>query len=214
MDAIGGMAKAGVAGAVASGAASYGVTTLAAASTGAAISGLSGVAATNATLAWLGGGSLAAGGGGMAAGAMVLSGVAAAPAMLVGGAFLHKKGREAMAKAETFASDVDAARTKHREAQTVLKAAEELANGARGLIDLLMPKLSRGTGWLEVTVEREPDWTALDEKSQERIRSLAVVAVATSDLVHTPIVDQDGALTEAIHTAYSQGQVVAGDLAA
>ncbi len=43
------------------------------ASTGAALSGLSGAAARNATLAWLGGGSLAAGGGGMALGAMVLS---------------------------------------------------------------------------------------------------------------------------------------------
>ena len=46
---------------------------LATASTGTAISSLSGAAATNATLAWLGGGSLAAGGGGIAAGTVVLS---------------------------------------------------------------------------------------------------------------------------------------------
>ena len=43
-------------------------TTFGTASTGTAISSLSGAAATNAALAWLGGGSLAAGGGGMAAG--------------------------------------------------------------------------------------------------------------------------------------------------
>lgn len=48
-------------------------TTFGTAATGAAISGLTGVAATNAALAWLGGGALAAGGGGMAAGATVLS---------------------------------------------------------------------------------------------------------------------------------------------
>ena len=42
------------------------------ASTGASIASLSGAAATNATLAWFGGGSLAAGGGGMAAGTVVL----------------------------------------------------------------------------------------------------------------------------------------------
>lgn len=47
-----------------------------AASTGTAISSLSGAAATNATLAWLGGGSIAAGGGGMAAGATVLATIA------------------------------------------------------------------------------------------------------------------------------------------
>lgn len=38
---------------------------------------LSGAAATNATLAWLGGGSLAAGGGGMAAGSAVLGAITA-----------------------------------------------------------------------------------------------------------------------------------------
>ncbi len=54
------------------------VATLGTASTGTAISGLSGAAATNATLAWLGGGSIAAGGGGIATGAAVLTaGVAA-----------------------------------------------------------------------------------------------------------------------------------------
>lgn len=57
------------------------------ASTGAAISGLSGIAATNATLALLGGGALATGGGGMAAGTLLLGGLVAAPAALaaVGG---------------------------------------------------------------------------------------------------------------------------------
>jgi hypothetical protein len=49
------------------------------ASTGTAISSLSGVAASNATLAWFGGGSLAAGGAGMAGGFWVLGGIIAAP---------------------------------------------------------------------------------------------------------------------------------------
>lgn len=48
-------------------------TTFGVASTGTAISTLSGAAATNAALAWLGGGALAAGGGGMAAGEAFLA---------------------------------------------------------------------------------------------------------------------------------------------
>ena len=48
-------------------------TTFGTASTGTAISALSGAAATNAALAWLGGGALAAGGGGMAAGQAFLA---------------------------------------------------------------------------------------------------------------------------------------------
>ncbi len=50
-------------------------TTFGTASTGTAISSLSGAAATNAATAWLGGGALAAGGGGMAAGAAVLTAI-------------------------------------------------------------------------------------------------------------------------------------------
>ena len=48
-------------------------TTFGTAATGTAISSLSGIAATNAALAWLGGGALAAGGGGMAAGSAILA---------------------------------------------------------------------------------------------------------------------------------------------
>jgi hypothetical protein len=59
------------------------VGTLATASTGTAIATLSGAAAQSATLAWLGGGAIAAGGGGVAAGTAVLGGVVAAPAIAV-----------------------------------------------------------------------------------------------------------------------------------
>ncbi|MDJ0651170.1 MAG: hypothetical protein QNJ60_20955 [Xenococcaceae cyanobacterium MO_188.B19] len=53
-----------------------------AASTGTAIGSLSGAAATNAALAWLGGGTLAAGGGGVAAGAAIVSAVATGGAVV------------------------------------------------------------------------------------------------------------------------------------
>lgn len=55
------------------------------ASTGTAIASLSGAAATNATLAWLGGGSLATGGLGIAGGMWVLSGIVAGPALAITG---------------------------------------------------------------------------------------------------------------------------------
>lgn len=57
------------------------------ASTGAAIGGLSGAAASSATLAWFGGGALAAGGLGIAGGTAVLSGIVAAPALIAFGIF-------------------------------------------------------------------------------------------------------------------------------
>lgn len=81
-------------------------TTFGVASTGTAISALSGAAATNAALAWLGGGALAAGGGGMAAGNAFLAmagpiGWAIGGTAIVGGAlFANKKNKEIAIKAQ------------------------------------------------------------------------------------------------------------------
>ncbi len=73
MNTLKGVAGAGIAAASAPAAIMGLVTAFGTASTGAAISSLSGAAATNAALAALGGGSLAAGGGGVAAGSALLS---------------------------------------------------------------------------------------------------------------------------------------------
>lgn len=70
------------------------VTAFGSASTGAAISGLTGVAATNATLAWFGGGALAAGGAGMAGGAAVLGGLFAIPLVYFAAKGSYKKAKE------------------------------------------------------------------------------------------------------------------------
>lgn len=83
-----------LAGLAAGGGAYLGVGALATASTGTAISGLSGVAATNATLAWLGGGSLASGGLGMAGGMAVMGGLVAGPLLAIGGAIFAAKAAE------------------------------------------------------------------------------------------------------------------------
>ena len=76
--AVAGAAGAGTAGAIAvasmaPSAAMWVATTFGTASTGTAISALSGAAAQNAALAWLGGGALSAGGGGMVAGRALLA---------------------------------------------------------------------------------------------------------------------------------------------
>ena len=76
------------------------------ASTGTAIGSLSGAASWNATLAWLGGGSLAAGGGGMALGSLILGGVAIGPALCLGGIHLHNQGDEAAKQSYEFQEKV------------------------------------------------------------------------------------------------------------
>lgn len=94
----GGIASLG-AGGLAGLAAYGGVGALGTASTGTAIGSLSGVAASNATLAWLGGGSLASGGLGVAGGTAILGGIVAGPVLAVGGMMLASKAEEEKEKA-------------------------------------------------------------------------------------------------------------------
>lgn len=83
---IAGGAAAGAAGAAAGGAAAYATYTataaLGTASTGVPIAGLTGIARTNATLAALGRGSIAAGGAGIAGGKLLLTSMVVAPAVI------------------------------------------------------------------------------------------------------------------------------------
>ena len=97
---VAGGVTAGAAGGALTAIGAYGAAqTFAAASTGTAIASLSGAAATNATLAFFGGGSLAAGGLGMAGGMMVLGGLVAGPALLVMGLITGAKSQEKLDQA-------------------------------------------------------------------------------------------------------------------
>jgi hypothetical protein len=85
-------------------AAIWAATTFGTASTGTAISALSGAAATNAALAWLGGGALAVGGGGMAAGNTLLA-MAGPVGWAIGGATLVGSGLWARNKNKEIAEE-------------------------------------------------------------------------------------------------------------
>ncbi|MFI3256518.1 MAG: hypothetical protein R3Y52_03665 [Psittacicella sp.] len=97
---LGGAALGTASGFAASGGATSAVMALGTASTGTAISTLSGAAATKATLAALGGGSIAAGGGGVVAGTAVLGATTLGVGLLVGGVVMAMTSFKLSEKAE------------------------------------------------------------------------------------------------------------------
>jgi len=129
-----GAAVGGAAGAATAYAAFTAAVTWGSASTGVAISGLSGVAASNAALALLGGGSLAAGGAGVVGGAALLTGLVAGPAVLLalgGVVWAARRNRqqqvELKAKLEEAETQLDAqARGVQAFTEIVSRAAEVL----------------------------------------------------------------------------------------
>ena len=110
---LGGVVAGTAGGFAAAGATTSAVLALGTTSTGLAISELSGVAATNATIAAIGGGSLAAGGGGMALGSAVLGGMATGIGIMFGGLVfeitgerLNKSADKAMVEAKNTERNV------------------------------------------------------------------------------------------------------------
>lgn len=101
------------------------------ASTGIAIGELGGAAATNASLAWLGGGTLSAGGWGMAGGALALNALAVGPGVLFAGLAVAKHGEKRKTGALAYAAQVDEAIAREGIMRSDLKAirlrAEEVA---------------------------------------------------------------------------------------
>lgn len=170
-------------------AALFGVRSLAVAGTGAAISGLSGAAAESATLAWLGGGTLAAGGGGVAAGTAVLSGFAIAPALLIGGITLSIQGEKALTQAKEYATQVDVACEEMDAKVALFEALRVRISEMRGITKSLNRRAKRALAELS-QLDFDPDLHA------EQFQKTALLMRALGEVLSTPLLDSDGLLSD------------------
>ena len=163
---------------------------LGAASTGTSISALSGAAATNATMAWLGGGSLASGGGGIAAGSMALNAVVAGPALLVAGMVVKGQGTKAKTQAAAAQAQIaialaelDAFETKMRGLNTrCAEVSETLAEVTRRAVDRL-----------ELLESEEFDPAVHTERFQQAM----VMTKAVAELVSVSVLGDDASVNPA-----------------
>ncbi|ERT04359.1 hypothetical protein M595_5704 [Lyngbya aestuarii BL J] len=155
------------------------------ASTGTAISGLSGAAATNATLAWLGGGSLAAGGGGMALGTVVLGGIVAGPTLAIGGFVLAGEGEKALTNAQEYESKANAEIAKIEEAQELLKQIQNRVIELKCFVEHLNTRAVLALNELESQpFDRDRDY--------DKFQQLALLVKAMSEIMKTPVLDNQG----------------------
>lgn len=195
---LGSAAGAGVAGAAAGFAVYGGVMALGAASTGTAISALSGVAATNATLAAIGGGALSAGGLGMAGGTAILGAAVAAPVLLIASWAYANHGEEALSNARKAVVEANSAIEKLRRAGGVLerteayvRRVEEALSSIRVGFGLYFQRLKDVSQLIAIAERLGKDAAAeADSLSEEIIRDVqngyALAAILT-DLMTTPV---------------------------
>lgn len=172
------------------------VALLAHASTGTAISELSGAAATNATLAWLGGGSLATGGGGMAAGDATLSTIttattgvfALAAVAIVSKAYYSNKYTEATEYLSEVKKMEKKAQLGWDEISNIEKRAKELQNVTMHLRERMLCQLNVLNPLVAV-------FDANNEHHLKVFQNCALLAKAISELSQVPLLDENGKLS-------------------
>ncbi len=206
-DFAGGAAAGAVGGALTAFGAYGGTMMLASAGTGTAISALSGVAATNATMAWLGGGTLAAGGLGVAGGTMVLGALVAGPALLIFGSVL---GASASKKLDQARANLEKARTYEEEVEGViskLQMIQEVTDLASNTLSNLRGRLRRANGKLEEVIEQfGTDFSAYSQKAKNKVFVAVKYAQLVKALIDTPILNEDGSLVEDASAKFSDFQ--------
>ena len=177
-----------------------GVMALGTASTGAAISGLSGIAATNATLAWLGGGALAAGGGGMALGTAVLGGIVAGPALLIAGGIFGSKAKEKLNNAYSNLSEAERIseelKTAGVELQTICKKTEQIQRLLKRLASL-QQQANRELDEI-VNQKGKRDWKLFSGQEKKTTAACLKLAQMIKVIIDTPLLTEDGILTKEI----------------
>ncbi len=199
---VGGTVTGAVAGALTAFGAYSGAMAFGAASTGTAIATLSGAAATNATLAFLGGGSLAAGGLGMAGGMAVLGGLVAAPALAVLGLFMGASASKNLDNAKTN-------RAKARQFSYEMDTAASLCNGIRRrsyMFERLLMRLESSlhdanTALRAAISTYGTDYRYFSQEGKKTTAAAASLAKAVKTILDTPILTEDGKLTTESLTA-------------
>ncbi len=195
---VAGGVTAGAAGGALTAIGAYGAAqTFAAASTGTAIASLSGAAATNATLAFFGGGSLAAGGLGMAGGMMVLGGLVAGPALLVMGLITGAKSQEKLDQALINKAQAE-------EIMEALHVASDQCSAIRRRAYLFYSLLAHLDTYLlplvwqmeDIIAKQGTDYRTYSPESKKVIMAAASNAGSVKAVLDVPILTDDGSLTE------------------
>lgn len=188
------------------GVASYGgAMMLASASTGTAISALSGAAATKATLAWFGGGSVAAGGLGITGGMVVLGGIALAPALLVGGILLNAKAGANYANAQSTLAQAKQAVEEMNLARSALEGIKKVAMEFHNLINKIDSYMTEALDRLEYVIGFGTDYSQYKEPQRLLVHLNVQFAQVIKLLLETPLIKPDGSPSQDYHPSLEQG---------
>ena len=189
---LGGAAAGTAGGFAASGAATAVVMALGTASTGVPIASLSGAAATNATLAALGGGSLAAGGGGMALGTTVLGAATLGVGLLIGGVIFGITGGKISSDAKKAQKEIEKETQQTEEICNYLLDLQGTANRyGRKLdeVDSMYHEHMEKLKWM-VVMQGRADWDWYTEPEKQLVNNTALLVKLLYDMCKVELIQK------------------------
>ncbi|MFP6283561.1 glycine zipper family protein [Helicobacter pylori] len=169
---------------------------------GVAIAELSGVAATNATLAWLGGGALSVGGFGMVGGMAVIGGLVAGPALAILGALSAAKMEKKRDDAKAYCSQVEAAVKKADVVIDNLQAVRKMADLFTRQItkfDALFFSLSQDA--IATMKKHNYDTSRYNQKEKDQLCVTVSTLMTLSAFLKVPIMDKHQKLNKKAQNA-------------
>lgn len=170
-----------------------GTMAFAAAGTGTAISSLSGAAATNATLAWLGGGTLASGGMGVAGGMMALGALTAGPALLIAGWYMGSKASSKLNDAHSNLAEAKKFRADARAAIELTDGIRSVAESAIDILSSLRTHSRRNLKKLQQIIEEQgTDYAQYSQDEKMVVLRNVKLMQLIKVVLDTPILDEEG----------------------
>lgn len=176
------------------------------ATTGTAIGTLSGAAAVNATLAWLGGGAIAAGGYGMMGGMIVLGGLVAGPALAVGGSIFKSQSKKALNDSYGNYDKAKVFKAQARNIGTALKSIYTRSNQLKEVLQKLDGYFVKYVSKLINTIDnRGVDWNKYSLTEQQDIYKCVQIAQTIKAILDASLLKENGELDEATSKMLENG---------
>lgn len=189
------------------------------ASTGIALSALSGAAAKNATLAWFGGGAIKAGGLGMAGGKLLLGGVVVAPVLAVAGFVMEAKSKEKLANARMVYAEAEESASKIDTMTAYLKGIYDVSSDYGEFIGKFgrkfqpfVDELKRIRSTKQVDENGKIDFNSLTEAEQKTLHLAWLMSQIYYQLLTAPILTESGDITAEAKPALADAQRALKDL--
>ncbi|WP_073337355.1 hypothetical protein [Clostridium grantii] len=176
------------------------------ATTGTALGALSGAAAVNATLAWLGGGALAAGGYGMMGGMIVLGGLVVGPALAIGGSIFASQSRKAL---NDSYGNYDKAKAFKVQAKNIGVALKSIFTRSNQLTEVLQKLDSYFVDYVSKLIiilnHSGINWNNYSLAEQQDIYKCVQIAQTIKAILDTSLLKENGELDEATNSMLDNG---------